>query len=174
VTPTAQRWVVVPYRDGWPADFEREAAVLRQVFSGPTAHIKHIGSTAVPGLGAKPIIDIMVGVGDLAEVAPHIPLLARHGYAYQPDFEAQLPDRRFFHKPAARPRTHHLHVVEHDSPFWHDHLAFRDHLRRHPEVAQAYYELKVQLAAECSETGGDYPERKAPFIQGVIARLATD
>ena len=162
------RWGIVPYDADWPAAFEREAAALREAFTGVETLREHVGSTAVPGLGAKPIIDIMLGVRDLADVTSRMPTLREHGYQYVRKYEAQLPDRRYFRKPVRRPRTHHLHAVVVGSPFWVDHLRFRDHLRMHANVARAYYELKLRLVKECSAAGTDYTEAKSPFIQAVL------
>lgn len=165
------RWAVVPYRPEWPDAFGREQAQLREVFAGTRLQIEHVGSTAVPGLGAKAIIDIMAGVDDLSDVTSRIEALRQLGYSYVPEYEAELPDRRYFRKPAERPRTHHLHVVLKGSVFWTDHLKFRDHLRKNPDVARSYHELKARLAKECSETGADYATSKSAFIQSVLASV---
>src|SRR5688572_7678262 len=107
----AKEWVVVPYRPEWPELFAREAERLERIFAGTGASIEHIGSTSVPGLGAKPVIDIMIGVASLTDAESRANALADAGYEYVPEYEAQLPDRRYFRKPFQRPRTHHLHVV---------------------------------------------------------------
>ena len=161
-------WVVVPYREEWPELFVREAQVLGKIFAGTRAVIEHIGSTAVPGLGAKPIIDIMIGVPDLRLAEERVTALAAVDYEYVPEYEAELPERRYFRKPFVRPRSHHLHVVEPGSDFWKKHLLFRDYLRAHPDVAHEYDLLKQQLARESSSTGADYTERKTPFIARVL------
>jgi len=97
--------------------------------------VEHVGRTAVLGLAAKPIVDMMLGVRRLADVERRIPVLEADGWEYVPEHERIFPDRRFFARPVPRPRTHHLHAVEVGTDFWRDHLAFRDHLRTHPADA---------------------------------------
>ena len=162
-------WQVVPYRAEWPELFAREAELLADVFASTGAVIEHIGSTAVPGLGAKPIIDIMIGVGTLTDAESRVRELAAAQYEYVPEYEAELPERRYFRKPFIRPRTHHLHIVVRGSDFWTRHLLFRDYLRAHSDVAAAYYELKRQLADQSRTAGTDYTEQKSPFIARVLA-----
>jgi GrpB-like predicted nucleotidyltransferase (UPF0157 family) len=162
-------WIVVPYDPEWPAMFAREAKILEEIFAGTGSVVEHMGSTSVPGLGAKPIIDITIGVPALAVAEARIDRLREFQYEYVPEYEAELPMRRYFRKPFVRPRSHHLHIVELGSTFWREHLAFRDYLRSHPDVADAYYKLKVELAAECTRTGADYPAGKASFVADVVA-----
>lgn len=165
-----KEYVVVAYRSEWPALYARESEILARIFAGTDALIEHVGSTSVPGLGAKPIIDIMIGVSSLAHAESRVRELAGAEYEYVPEYETDLPERRYFRKPFTRPRTHHLHIVERGSPFWRKHLLFRDYLRAHPDVAQAYYDLKVRLAAEWRSTGAAYTDAKSPFVADVLAR----
>jgi GrpB-like predicted nucleotidyltransferase (UPF0157 family) len=165
-------WDVVPYRTEWPELFAREAALLARIFARADAVIEHIGSTAVSGLGAKPIIDIMIGVTSLAEAEARVDELASVEYEYVPEYEAELPQRRYFRKPFRRPRTHHLHIVVYGSEFWTNHILFRDYLRDHPDVADVYYELKQRLSAASRETGADYTQAKTPFVAEVLALAA--
>lgn len=132
--------------------------------------IEHVGSTAVPGLAAKPIIDIMVGLSGLAQAEARVDALEVLGYEYVPEYEDELPDRRYFRRPATRPRTHHLHCVERGSDFWTRHLAFRDRLREDGRVARAYGKLKVRLAEVHRTDGPAYTAAKSPFIEGVLSR----
>jgi GrpB-like predicted nucleotidyltransferase (UPF0157 family) len=161
------RVTIVPYDPDWPRRFEEERQVLAAVFAGGSAHIEHVGSTAVPGLGAKPVIDVLIGVPALVEVENRIPALEAAGYEYVPKYEKELPDRRYFRKPRSGPRAFHVHCVVTGSDFWIRHLAFRDHLRAHPESAAAYYNLKRELAMRVSKE--EYTEAKSPFIEGVLA-----
>jgi GrpB-like predicted nucleotidyltransferase (UPF0157 family) len=160
---------VVAYDPEWPLRFERERTLLASVFAGTGALIEHVGSTAVPGLGAKPIIDIMVGVSRLSDAERRIPALEAQDYEYVPAYEAQLPERRYFRKPSVGPRGYHLHCVVTDSEFWVHHLAFRDYLRAHPESAAAYFEPKRRLAARCARRSTAGP--RVPSSRGFwIAR----
>jgi GrpB-like predicted nucleotidyltransferase (UPF0157 family) len=163
----ADRVVVVPYDPAWPRRFEEERRILDAVFAGTAAVIEHVGSTSVPGLGAKPVIDVMVGVGALIEVERRIPALDAVGYEYVPKYETQLPERRYFRKPRRVPRAFHLHCVVRGSDFWIRQLAFRDYLRAHPDSAEAYYRLKQDLAARLPKE--QYTDAKSPFIEGVLA-----
>jgi GrpB-like predicted nucleotidyltransferase (UPF0157 family) len=159
--------ILVAYDPEWPYRFEQERSVLAAVFAGSEAAIEHVGSTAVPGLGSKPVIDIMVGVSALSEADRRIAILEDAGYEYVQAYESQLPERRYFRKPRFGPRLYHLHCVVRDGEFWVRHIAFRDYLRAHPEAATAYYELKRELAARCSRK--DYTDAKSPFIEGILA-----
>jgi GrpB-like predicted nucleotidyltransferase (UPF0157 family) len=150
--------------------FAGEADLLGPVFAGTGAVIEHIGSTAVPGLGAKPIIDIMIGLQSLEDAERRVPDLARLGYEYVPEYEVDLPDRRYFRKPFQRPRTHHLHVVTRGSDFWVRHLLFRDYLRANPKTADDYFQLKQRLALESNTRGIDYTEAKSPFVAEILRR----
>jgi GrpB-like predicted nucleotidyltransferase (UPF0157 family) len=163
-----ERVILVPYNPDWPRRFEEERHTLADVFAGTEASIEHIGSTAVPGLGSKPVIDVMVGVSALTQVEARIPALEATGYEYVQKHEQQLPERRYFGKPRHKPREFHLHCVVKGSDFWIQHLAFRDYLRAHPDVAAAYYELKRDLAARLTKE--EYTEAKSPFIQSVLRK----
>ncbi|MHC4235325.1 MAG: GrpB family protein [Planctomycetota bacterium] len=166
--------VVVPYDPEWPALFEQERAALTRIFPPSVAAIEHIGSTAVTGLGAKPVIDIMVGVDQLAAVVGRIAAVEDLGYEYVPEYESELPDRRYFRKPREQPRTHHLHAVERESEFWRRHLQFRDFLRANAEAVRDYYELKCRLSREYGQDHIAYTEAKSEFIERCLARSGTE
>jgi GrpB-like predicted nucleotidyltransferase (UPF0157 family) len=160
---------LVPYDPSWPARFEQEAADLHRVLAawlvGP---IEHIGSTAIPGLAAKPVIDIMAGVETLEASRPAIAALTLHGYCYAP-YRADA--EHWFCKPSPAFRTHHLHLVPVESSRWREAIAFRDYLRIHPQVAAEYADLKQRLAKEHRLDREAYTEAKGPFIAR-ISRLA--
>jgi GrpB-like predicted nucleotidyltransferase (UPF0157 family) len=163
--------VIADYDESWPSMYEDERARIEEAIGEWLADIQHVGSTAVPGLAAKPIIDIMPGLRSLDD-APHIiEPLQRLGYEYVPEFEAQLPERRYFRK--GIPRAYHVHAVETTSEFWRRHLAFRDYLRTHADARDEYAALKRKLAAEHTHNRGNYTEAKTEFIQS-IERLATE
>jgi GrpB-like predicted nucleotidyltransferase (UPF0157 family)/predicted RNA-binding protein associated with RNAse of E/G family len=134
--------------------------------------VEHVGSTAVPGLGAKPIIDIMVGTAHLSDAGECIEPLKSIDYEYVPECEASIPERRFFRKgPEGAPNKHfHLHMVERTSNLWERHLLFRDYLRSHPDVAQQYYQLKKQLAEKYSSNREAYTEAKTEFIESTLEK----
>jgi GrpB-like predicted nucleotidyltransferase (UPF0157 family) len=159
---------VEPYDPTWPARFERERDLLQAVLAewlvGP---IEHVGSTAVPGLSAKPVIDIMAGVESLSASKLAIPALAPHGYWYSP----YKPDvMHWFCKPSAEVRTHHLHIVPFRSALWHERLVFRDALRSDVALALEYRRLKLELAERHRHDREAYTEAKTAFITRVIER----
>lgn len=160
---------IVDYNPIWPTLYEEEKARILNAIGHKVVAIEHVGSTAVPGLGGKPIIDIMVAVRRLADVEECTEPLRSINYEYLG--ERGVPGRRFFRKPPGEDRsarTHHLHMVEQGSDLWEEHLLFRDYLRAHPNVAQKYYELKKALAAKCGSDRSAYAEAKASFIEAVI------
>jgi GrpB-like predicted nucleotidyltransferase (UPF0157 family) len=158
---------VVPYDPAWPVQFQTEAAALTEVLrpwlAGP---VEHIGSTSVPGLHAKPILDMMAGVHDLPSARDSIPLLLRLGYVHYQHRPATLA----FYKP--RPDnpdqgSHHLHLTEPDSSLWRERLAFRDALRADPKLAKHYQELKDGLAADSPDLAV-YTAGKRAFVVRVL------
>jgi len=157
---------VAPYDSEWPARFNRERDLLHRAI-GPWAlgGIHHVGSTAVPGLDAKPIIDLLVGVEDLEVSRACFEPLADLGYLYDPYLADEM---HWFCKPDPSRRTHHLHLVPHDSPRYRDELAFRDHLRESSEKARDYAELKHRLAARFEHDREGYTDAKADFIQRTL------
>ncbi|TXB61771.1 GrpB family protein [Phaeodactylibacter luteus] len=182
---------IVSYDSDWPHRFEQEAVQIRQQLSGMVQALEHIGSTAVEGLGGKPIIDMMLGVKatEPAALSPVVHQLMSMGYCYFPLYEEGIyRDRRFlaryeglpsmrieshsqFPDRAAYPPLFHVHLLSIDSPYWKRHLQFRDYLRAHPIARDAYYRMKVKLARGVWESGEDYAQAKRGFIQR-IERLA--
>jgi GrpB-like predicted nucleotidyltransferase (UPF0157 family) len=158
---------VVDYDATWPRQFEEERRRILAAIGRYVAEVEHIGSTAVAGLAAKPIIDILVGLRSLADAANCINPLTGLGYEYVPEFEAELPERRYFRRVEPRPRTHHIHMVENTSEFWRRQLLFRDYLRAHPEDARAYELLKRDLVSRF-EVGRDYAAAKSVFISAIL------
>ncbi len=140
--------------------------VLSAWLSGP---IEHIGSTAVPGLVAKPVIDIMAGVQSLDASRPAISVLVQRGWTYFP-YRAEV--MHWFCKPSPAFRTHHLHLVPFRSPLWTERLAFRDCLRRDPAVAAEYAALKHDLAQRYEFDREAYTDAKEPFVRQVLKRLS--
>jgi GrpB-like predicted nucleotidyltransferase (UPF0157 family) len=160
---------VVPHDSRWASRFEEEAEQLRAVI-GPwiTGGIHHVGSTAVRGLDAKPIIDIAVGVESLDVSRACIDLLGEIQYLYAPYLADVM---HWFCKPDPAKRTHHLHLIPTGSARFTDELAFRDYLRAHPDRAAEYAALKHRLAAEHAEDREAYTDAKAGFV-GAVTTLA--
>ncbi len=161
---------IVAYDPDWPARFETERKRVLALFAPGGAVLEHVGSTAVPGLAAKPIVDMMLGVERLAEVEARIPALEALGYEYVAQHEVRFPERRFLARPRSGPRTHHLHAVERGSGFWRRHLGFRDLLRADPRTARAYEDLKRGLARQHAEDREAYTEAKTDFIEAALER----
>ena len=162
---------VVPYDTTWPQKYEKEKTAILDRIGQYGVQLEHIGSTAIPGLGAKPIIDIMIGLQQFDDKRHCMPVLESMGYQYISDFETTFPDRRFFYKRSQNGRrTHQVHMVEIGCPFWVDHLLFRDYLRVHPDEAAEYYDLKLKLAGDYQTDRLGYNDAKTEFIQGVMSR----
>jgi GrpB-like predicted nucleotidyltransferase (UPF0157 family) len=139
-----RRIEVVPHEPEWSDVFREEAKELMAIFGDEMVAIHHIGSTAIPGICAKPIIDVLVEVQNIEKIDAFDRVMAEHGYLPKGDFG--IPGRRFFIKGTEERRTHHIHVFQTGDPEFERHLAFRDYLRAHPEEAQAYGRLKQALA----------------------------
>lgn len=158
---------IVPYDLSWPILFVREKDLLLETCSNLVLRIEHIGSTAIPRLSAKPTIDILAGIKALEIAKRLIPLFQNIGYVYVPEFETDLPERRYFYKGRKVEDDFHLHLVEIDSPFWIRHLAFRDYMRTHTEEVKEYERLKLALARKFGKDRGGYNDAKTEFITRV-------
>lgn len=160
---------VAAYDPSWPAKFEAERAELQECI-GPwvVGGIHHVGSTAVPGLLAKPVIDILVGVETLDRSRPCIKKVASLGYLYSP-YRGDV--MHWFCKPHPARRTHHLHLIPAGSPRYLGELAFRDALRGDPALAGRYAALKHDLAARFPEDREAYTQHKTPFVREVLETL---
>jgi GrpB-like predicted nucleotidyltransferase (UPF0157 family) len=164
------RVVIVDYNPEWPRLFEEEKLRLRTALSPSVGIIEHMGSTSVPGLGAKPIIDIMVGVKDKAEADLFQRKLEPAGYL---DITPEPDDTEWFYclGRGTRELYYHVHLVVEESLHWRRQLAFRDHLRENPGVAAEYDELKRQLADDYGEDRIGYTEAKTEFITLVLRKV---
>lgn len=163
---------IVDYDPEWPILFEKEKAKILKAVGTKVVAVEHVGSTSVPGLGAKPIVDILVGIPHLSGARDCIEPLQTIGYEYVPEYEATLPQRRYFRKgPSNIPNKHyHLHMVEHNGEFWKHHLLFRDYLRTHADAASDYWKLKKKLAAKHRSNREAYTEAKTSFIKSVLSK----
>jgi GrpB-like predicted nucleotidyltransferase (UPF0157 family) len=155
---------LLPHSELWHQLYAEEETRLRNAIGGQVVAIEHVGSTAICGLSAKPIIDIAVAVREIADAEKCVTQL--EGIGYESRGELGIPGRQYFTK--GDPRTHHLHMVEVGSDLWRSHLLFRDYLRQHPEVAKEYENLKTELARKHAENREAYTEGKAAFIEGVL------
>jgi len=161
---------IVPYDPGWPREFEIERDRIRTALGSFAVRIDHNGSTAVPGLAAKPVIDIQVSVARVHPIDACAGLLADLGYVHVPhEDDERCP---FFHRPKNWPHTHHIHVVESGSEEERRTLAFRDYLRAHPSAAREYEALKQHLAAlhggSDAESREAYAIAKTSFIDRIL------
>lgn len=159
---------IVPYQDGWQERFEHEAGQLRRVLGQEALRVEHIGSTSIPGMAAKPIIDIMVAVVTIEHPSRLVRSMEGLGYQYKP-FDT-VPERLFFAKESAPEiRTYHLNLTEPTSGFWKNQLAFRDYLRAHKQLAAEYIELKKHIAEEHARTKVLNREAKTEFVKKVLS-----
>lgn len=159
--------VIEAYNSEWKSVFEQESDLLSQTIGEPNVVIEHIGSTSVERLGAKPVIDIMIGVKDYRTINNHIASIENLGYKYISEYENMMPYRRFFIKDSNGKRTHHLHMVEIDTDFWNRHLKFRDQLRKDHKLRDEYYKLKLELSKKEWKDGNEYTSAKSKFIKEI-------
>ncbi len=155
------------YTTEWKRYFEREKDALQIVLGTNVLDIQHVGSTSIPGMPAKPIVDIAIAVADFEEARACIPLIESHGYEYKGEFG--IPHRHYFVK--GDPRLFHIHMCEIDSDAWQNQLLFRDYLILHTDKAKDYAQLKHQLALKFPQDREAYLDGKAGFIEAII-RLA--
>jgi GrpB-like predicted nucleotidyltransferase (UPF0157 family) len=166
---------VSDYDPVWPEMFEQERANLQSVLGPLILAIEHVGSTAVPGLAAKPIIDLLVGVRNLTDARSRcIEPLQALGYTYIPQYESWLPGELFFRKGIPGPWTHHVHLMEPSNPRWEAFLLFRDYLRAHPDAASAYGNLKKSLAVAFEADIAGYRKAKHGFVDAAIAKARAE
>ncbi len=157
---------LVAYTPQWAQLYALEESRIRAALAGLAQDVQHVGSTAIPGLKAKPILDIAVGIPRLDTALACQRPLALLGYEYA--HWAGIEDDYVFGKGVAR--THLVHVVEYGGPKWRAYLTFRDALRAHPDLVQQYEALKLRLSKQFGENRGAYTAAKAGFIHQVLAR----
>jgi GrpB-like predicted nucleotidyltransferase (UPF0157 family) len=165
VSGLSERVELSDHDPSWAELFEAERLQLAPIFAGRAVAIEHIGSTSVPELCAKPIVDILVGLREPALTEEEIEAMEGLGYQYLGEYG--LPGRLFFRK--GDPRTHNVHVVDHGGEHWERQLLFRDALRSDPEERRSYDAFKRRLAAE-GHSREVYTELKTPFIREIEAR----
>jgi GrpB-like predicted nucleotidyltransferase (UPF0157 family) len=160
---------VMPYDPDWVTQFEQQRNLLAQLLAPwLSGGIHHIGSTSVPGLAAKPILDMMAGVADLAAARSAIPVLEGCGWVHAP----HRPQAHWFYRPntpLGHEHTHHLHLTQPGGALWRERLAFRDALRADPALRQEYQTLKLRLAEQHADDGNGYTADKRAFVTRVLA-----
>jgi len=159
---------LVAHHAKWAQYFSQEKLILFKTLGKKVLDIRHIGSTSIPGLPAKPIVDILAAVKTLADVDTFTHDLNTIGYEDKGD--GGVPGRRFFVKGTEAKRTHHLNFCEMNSFFWRSHMTFRDHLELHPEIASEYSALKRRLADRFPNDRGAYTAGKEEFVRSILDR----
>src|SRR5215467_2941437 len=163
---------VVSYNPDWHISFQVERDLLRNALGSKVLEIRHIGSTAIHGMPAKPIIDIVAAVQSLGEVSDFVDALVRLGYEDKGD--GSVVGRRYFVKGNAGARTHHLNFYEMNSSGWTSHILFCEYLKSHKEVAEEYAKLKQKLANEFPADRASYTNGKERFVAAVAERAASE
>jgi GrpB-like predicted nucleotidyltransferase (UPF0157 family) len=162
---------LAPYTTDWERLFEEERTRLQSAIGEHVLDIQHVGSTSIPGMTAKPIIDIAIAVESFEAASACIEPMKQIGYEYAG--ENGIPRRHYFVKrnPAT---THHVHMLEIASPEWANHLLFRDYLIGHPKAATEYAALKLKLAEAFPRDRDAYTDGKAAFIQHILHLAKTE
>jgi GrpB-like predicted nucleotidyltransferase (UPF0157 family) len=158
------------YNPEWSRNFQIEAEQISEALGEQVVEVKHVGSTSIPGLRAKPIIDILVAVEEFASIESYEKQLEPLGYFHH-THEAE-DERIFFWK--GTPRTHHLHIVEFMTWEHQRHIVFRDYLRAHPEMAEWYEQIKRELALTFKGNRPAYTKGKTAFIKTIMARAVEE
>jgi GrpB-like predicted nucleotidyltransferase (UPF0157 family) len=156
------------YDIGWPVEASKELRRLKRALGPVAVRLEHVGSTAVPGLAAKPILDLQLSVAAIDVRGAYVEPLERLGYLFVP--APETPDYHFFAKPPARPRSHHLHVCEVGSEHEFRHLAVRDFLRAHAAEVARYAAVKRGVATRHPQDRLAYIEGKLGYVNGLEAR----
>lgn len=159
------------YNDSWKESFREEAALLRQLLGRQIVAVEHIGSTAVPGLKAKPLVDLIVGLDEMEEFDRFdFKALGAHGYyrlRNEPIRGKKVMAK--FRQLDPPIKTHVVHIVDHGGDWWRKHLLFRDRLLENPEIAREYEQLKLELAEQHSAEERAYANAKLDFVNRVLA-----
>ena len=155
------------YNTAWPDVFNIEKEMLNSLMGQANPVIEHIGSTAVPGLSAKPIIDIMVGLQEFSVAGQWVQGMGRLGYRYIAEYEDSMPNRKFFLKSSGGERSHHVHMVQLNEAYWDRHMFFRNHLLSNDTTRTAYQDLKTRLSNLDWEDGNQYAMAKSAFIRAI-------
>jgi GrpB-like predicted nucleotidyltransferase (UPF0157 family) len=166
------RNILREYDSRWPIEYARERDRILAAVGDKVVAIEHIGSTSIPKLRSKPIIDILVGVRSLVDAKGCVGPLQSLGYEYRPENRKLIPGTEYFRRGPSGANTHHVRVVQAKSDLWREYILFRDYLRTHAEEAQVYERLKI----EAYEKHGRYPplEAKKNFIDSIVAKARSE
>lgn len=166
--PEQRKVILVPYNPKWPELARQEAEKIKQALSIDVPAVHHIGSTAIPGIKAKPILDFVLVVRDLNALDRHTGEMEALGYTAKG--ERGIPGRRFFSKDTNGKRSHHVHAFQQGNSEIQRHIIFRDYLLVHEKEAKEYEKLKEKLAARFPNRSGDYTEGKSDFIYHIVEK----
>lgn len=164
---------LAPHNKKWVELFEKEKKILQKKLGDSVVDIQHIGSTAIPGIPAKPIIDISLGIHVMKDAKELIKPLKELGYELRPEFGGPNIQRLFVKGPESK-RTHYLHVMKFKGSIWNKDLLFRDYLRKYREQAKQYADLKRKLAKNFVDDRGRYTTAKAKFIHDILKQARED
>lgn len=156
------------YNEKWKESFEEQKKILKEIFKDDALKIEHVGSTSIPGLKSKPIIDIALAVIELDVALKYVEELEKHEYNFRRD--AGVKGRYFFAKGPEDSRTHYLHVEQIDSLNWENHILYKKYLLENPKVVKEYEKLKVNLAKKYPNDRKSYTAGKNDFIQNVLEK----
>ena len=159
---------LVRYDASWPALFAAERRRIRGRCGTLALRLEHVGGTSIPGMCAKPVLDIAAGRPPGTSIPEYVAGLERAGYEHRG--ERGVPGRQFFSR--GQPRAYHIHLVEEGGPLWRDYLAFRDYLRAHAEAARRFGDLKRALAARFRRDREAYMNAKSPHVQEILGRAS--
>ena len=159
--------IIEDYNPDWEKQFQAEKRKIIETLDAAIT-IEHIGSTSIKGLGAKPILDIAIGVNDLEDVGKFIEPLKQIGYEFV--YHQEFPERRFFRKGQWGAGTHHLHFYRFEGEHWNNQILFRNYLRNNPNAMKKYHQLKLELAEKYRFNRVAYTENKASFIYDILQR----
>lgn len=167
-----------PHEEAWEKEAERTISCLKKIMGPSIADIQHVGSTSVPGIMAKPIIDIAMAVFRFDDVLTRVEELKAHGFYYRSHTKLEnqlLLACGSYYDGTGQMQTHFIHVVLKDSPEWWNYIRFRDYLRQHPDAVREYEALKLRLCAEAPAEAGrtHYTEGKTEFVQKILQKAST-
>ena len=163
--------VIVDYDPSWQETYQKEKQLILEVIGDYVLVIEHVGSTSIPYMAAKPVIDILVGVKTLRDAVHCIPKLEELGYEYLPGIESHVPNRRFFRKPPGEgKRTFQLHMKKYQGENWETQILFREYLRKHTETAREYEQMKKYMVKRFPNNEVAYGIGKEGFIFVILQR----